>query len=164
MITKAELRKDQFLESLTDEMLEKFVPVTEEWRVEAGEIIFNEGDPADNFFMVKSGKILLEQKISEDIIATVGTVDPGESFGLSVLLYAPRRVMTAICSESAIVYAIHKDVLLDLMDNDHSMGYFIMKQAARVLNTRVILRTEQFLRSMHSHPDIHELETDDTKV
>jgi len=159
MITKSELKKDEFLESLTDEMLEKFIPLTEEWSVESGEIIFSEGDSADNFFMVKKGKILLEQKISEDIIATVGTVDPGESFGLSVLLDEPRRLMTAICSETATVYAIHKNSLLDLMDEDHSMGYFIMKQAARVLNTRLILRTEQFLRSMHTHPDIHELES-----
>jgi len=110
--------------------------------------------------MVKEGKILLEQKISKDIIATVGTVDPGESFGLSVLLHGPRRLMSAICSETATIYVIHKDALLGLMDQDHSMGYLIMKRAARVLNTRLILRTEQFLRSMHTHPDIHELESE----
>lgn len=160
MITKTELKKDEFLRALTDEMLEKFIPLTEEWTIESGEIIFNEGDPADNFYMVKKGKVLLEQKISKNIIATVGTVDPGESFGLSVLLDEPRRLMSAICNETATIYSIHKDSLLDLMEADPSMGYLIMKQAARVLNTRLILRTEQFLRSMHTHPDIHELETE----
>lgn len=161
MITKSDLRKDEFLSPLSDEMLEKCIPLTEVWSVDEGEVIFNEGDTADNFFMVRSGKVLLEQKISKDIIATVGTVDPGESFGLSVLLDEPRRMMSAICSETAKIFVIHKDALLNQMDQDHSMGYLIMKKAAKVLNRRLILRTEQFLRSMHSHPDIHQLEIED---
>lgn len=164
MISKAELKKDFFLKYLTDEMLEKIISITQVINVESGQVIFNEGDPADNFYMVKSGKVLLEQKISEDIMVTVGSIDAGEAFGLSVLLNEDERSMAAICNESAVLYVLHRQFLLDLMESDHSMGYLIMKQAASVLNERSVLRTEQFLRAIHSHPDIHELEYDDQKM
>ncbi len=158
MISKAELKKDFFMKNLTDEMLEKIVSITQVIKVQSGEVIFNEGDSADNFYMVKSGKVLLEQKISDDIMVTVGAIEAGEDFGLSVLLNEDACSMSAICNEAAVLYAVHRQSIIDLMESDHSMGYLIMKQAASVLDERLRLRTEQFLRSLKSHPEIHELD------
>ncbi|WP_186441446.1 Crp/Fnr family transcriptional regulator [Desulfamplus magnetovallimortis] len=140
------------------------MPITEVLEVNSGEIIFAESDPAEDFYMVKSGKVLLEQKLSEDIMVTVSSIDPGESFGLSVLLNRDVRSMAAICNESATIFVINRNSLLALMEEDHSLGYRIMKQTARVLNKRWVLRTEQFLRSLRTHPDIHGLESYDQKV
>lgn len=146
------------MKSLTDEMLEKIMPITEVLDVNSGDIIFNEGDPAQEFYMVKSGKVLLEQTLSKEIMVTVSSIDPGESFGLSVLLNSDERTMTAICNESATLFMIDRNNLLNIMDEDTALGYRIMKQTARVLNKRWVLRTEQFLRSLHNHPDIHDVE------
>ncbi len=158
MIRKSDLKKNEFMCSLTDEMLEKLMPITAVLEVNSGEIIFDEGDPAADFYMVKSGKVLLEQKLSDEIMVTVSSIDPGEAFGLSVLLNREERSMSAICNESATIFVINRNSLLNIMGEDHSLGYLIMKQTATVLNRRWMLRTEQFLRSLSNHPDIHDLE------
>ncbi len=150
------------MQALTDEMLEKLMQITEVLEVNSGEVIFSEGDAAEDFYMVKSGKVLLEQTLSDEIMVTVSSIDPGEAFGLSVLLSREERSMAAICNESATIFVINRNSLLNLMEEDHSLGYQIMKQTARELNKRWVLRTEQFLRSLRTHPDIHGLEENST--
>ncbi|MBF0390405.1 MAG: cyclic nucleotide-binding domain-containing protein, partial [Desulfamplus sp.] len=75
MIKKSDLQKNEFMKFLTDEMLEKIIPIIDVMEVESREIIFNEGDPAENFYLVKSGQILLEQKISKDILVNVSAIE-----------------------------------------------------------------------------------------
>lgn len=157
MIKKSDLRKNEFLQTLTDEMLERLLPITEVLEVESREIIFNEGDPAENFYLVKSGQVLLEQKISNDILVNVCSIDPGEAFGLSVLLNKEARSMAAICNQAATLFVINSTSLLKLMEEDKTMGYMIMNHTAKVLNQRWVRRTEQFLRALKSHPDINAL-------
>ncbi|MBF0229525.1 MAG: Crp/Fnr family transcriptional regulator [Desulfamplus sp.] len=158
MIKKSDLKKNEFMQFLTDEMLEKIIAITEVLQVENREIIFNEGDPAENFYLVNSGQILLEQKISKDILVNVSAIEAGEAFGLSVLLHRDERSTAAICNETATLFVIHRNDLLDLMEKDHTMGYLIMKHTATVLRKRWVKRTEQFLRALKSHPDINALD------
>lgn len=158
MIKKSDLKKNEFLQFLTDEMLERILPITKVLEVESREIIFNEGDPAENFYLVKSGQILLEQKISKDILVNVSAIEANEAFGLSVLLHRDERSMAAICNEAATLFVIHRNDLLNLMEKDHTMGYLIMKHTATVLRKRWVKRTEQFLRALKSHPDIKALD------
>jgi len=158
MVTKAEIKKNHIMEYLTDDMLDKVVPALQIIKVKAGETIFKKGDPADHFFMLKSGKVLLEQGISDDIIVTIASIDPGEAFGWAVLLDSGFHSVTAMCSESGELYMCNRDHLLQLMEENHSIGYMIMKQVSGVLKNRLDQRTDQFLRSMKTHPDIHELE------
>ncbi|MBF0377925.1 MAG: cyclic nucleotide-binding domain-containing protein [Desulfamplus sp.] len=158
MIKKSDLKKNDFMQFLTDEMLEKIIPITKVMEVESREIIFNEGDLAEHFYLVKSGQVLLEQKISKDILVNISAINAGEAFGLSVLLHRDQRAMAAICNEAATLIMIHRNDLLNLMEQDHTMGYLIMKYAAKVLHRRWIKRTEQFLRALKSHPDISALD------
>lgn len=158
MVTKAEIKKNHIMEYLTDEMLEKIVPVLELVKVKSGDVIFKRGDAAEDLYILKSGKVLLEQKLSDQIIVTISSIDPGETFGWAVLLDDGFHSVTAICNEIAEVYVCSRDELLSIMDNDHSIGYLIMKQVATVLKNRLDQRTVQFLSSMNTHPDIHDLE------
>ncbi len=158
MLRKSDLKKNEFMHFLTDEMLEKIIPITNVLEVESREIIFNEGDPAEDFYLVKSGQVLLEQKISKDIMVNVSAIGAGEAFGLSVLLNKDERSMGAICNEAATLFVIHRNDLLNLMEHDMTMGYLIMQHTAKELNKRWVKRTEQFLRALKCHPDISALD------
>lgn len=153
MIKKSDLKENEFLQFFTDEMLEKLIPITEVLKVKSQEIIFKEGDPAEKFYLVKSGHVLLEKEISKGVFVNVCAVDSGEAFELSALLSNGVRSMTAICDEHATLLAISRNSLLKLMDEDKSVGYMLMKHAAEVLYQRWVKRTEQFLNTLKSHPD-----------
>ncbi|MGD9731855.1 MAG: Crp/Fnr family transcriptional regulator [Desulfamplus sp.] len=158
MLRKSDLKKNEFMHFLTDEMLDKIISITNVLEVESREIIFNEGDPAEDFYLVKSGQVLLEQKLSKDVLVNVSSIEAGEAFGLSVLLNRDERSMAAICNQAATLFVIHRNDLLNLMEKDHTMGYMIMQHTAKELHKRWIKRTEQFLRALKSHPDITALE------
>lgn len=158
MVIRDELKKNIILEHLTDEMLDQLSAITIVIKAKKGEVIYREGDPARNVYMLKSGKILLEQKISKTISVMVNSIDPGESFGWAFLLDNGSNALTATCSEDSEIYVINRDVVRNLMNQDHSIGYMMMKQLSAVLKRRLDQRTIQFLNSVKSHPDISALE------
>ena len=158
MVTRDELKRNIILEYLTDEMLDELSAITIVIKAKKGEVIYREGDSARNVYMLKSGKILLEQKISKTISIMVNSIDPGESFGWAFLLDRGSNALTATCSEDSEIYVIDRDVVINLMDKDHSIGYMMMKQLSAVLKRRLDQRTSQFLNSVKSHPDISALE------
>jgi len=43
------------------------------------------------------------------------------------------------------------------MEKDHSMGYRVMQIIASILKSRLERRTEQFLKAIENHPDLHQL-------
>ena len=88
MLSIDNLRDVIILDRLTDQMLEKFQPHIDVLHYDEEDIIFREGDPADRFYFLKYGKILLEKKISEKISFAIGAIKPGYSFGWSAMLDA----------------------------------------------------------------------------
>lgn len=157
MVSKEELRGIYILENLTDEMLEKIQPLIEPLQFKEREVVFEEGERAENFFFLKRGKILLEVEISEMIIISLGSIKSGYSFGWSALLSAPSYTSYAVCTEPCEVLAIHGQKFLNLLHEDHTMGLRVMEFAAKILKNRLERRTAQFLKVMSKHPDIQKL-------
>ncbi len=158
MVTRRELKEIVILGYLTEAMLDKMLPYIRSERFEEGDVIFKEGDPGESFYMLKKGKVLLEQRISDKIRISVASVKPGYAFGWSALLSetAP-YTLDAICSEASEVFSIHRNDIRRLLDEDHSMGYFLMQRIVVVVKKRLDRRTEQFLKVISAHPDIKPL-------
>ncbi|MGI9537054.1 MAG: cyclic nucleotide-binding domain-containing protein [Desulfocapsaceae bacterium] len=157
MVSHADVRDIVILGHLTEEMIRKLLPEIEVLRFEEGEIIFRRGDPADMFYMLKRGKILLEQRISDKVTISMGTVKPGFSFGWSAMLEDEKFSLDTICGEPCEVLRIRSRTLLDMIEDDHSMGYRFMRRLLYVVRKRLDGRTELFLKLIMNHPDIHPL-------
>ena len=158
MVVKDDLKQIVILGYLTDEMLEKLLPYVELQTFEEGSVIFREGDLGVTFYMLKRGKVLLEQKISDKVRVSVGSIKPGYSFGWSAMLGGEEPyTLEAICVEECEVFSIRKEAIKRLLDDDHSMGYYLMQRILAVVKKRLDRRTEQFLRVISVHPDIKPL-------
>ncbi len=48
---------------LTDDMRERLAQITDVLNFDKDEILFREGEPADRFYMLRTGNVLLEQRI-----------------------------------------------------------------------------------------------------
>jgi CRP/FNR family transcriptional regulator, cyclic AMP receptor protein len=162
MISKDELRKMVILGQLSDAMLEKLLPLAERKHYEEREYIFREGDAAERFFLLKRGKILLEQRLSDKMTVSIDAIKPGYSFGWSALLQGglepySRYTSDAISAEACEIFIIGGEDIRDLLESDHAMGYLLSIRLNRVIKQRLVHRTEQFLRIIKKHPDIDEL-------
>ena len=159
MVTVEDLKGINLLGGLTDQMLEKIPPITELHQFKEREVIFEEGAKADTFYLLKRGKILLQVELTEMIIISLGSIKSGYSFGWSALLPGSGSSYTsyAVCAEPCEVLTMPGDRFLDLLNNDHTMGYRVMDAMAKILKNRLERRTEQFLKVMSKHPDIQKL-------
>ena len=157
MIAFDDLRKILVLENVTNGMLGKMVPLLQMRVFSERDIIFQQGDDADLFYMLQEGKVLLEVDASESISVSLGAMKAGFSFGWSSLFPGSTYTSTAVCVEPTEVIAIPGRDLVRFMDEDHDNGYGIMWKIAAILRRRLGRRTGQFLRAIEQHPDIQKV-------
>ncbi|MCG6879790.1 MAG: PAS domain S-box protein [Deltaproteobacteria bacterium] len=157
MIAFDELRKILVLEDVSDSMLGKMVPLLQMRVFGERDVIFQQGDDADLFYMLKEGKVLLEVDASESISISLGAMKTGFSFGWSSLFSGSNYTSTAVCVEPTEVIALPGKDLVRLMDENHDNGYGIMWKIAAILRRRLGRRTGQFLRAIEQHPDIQKI-------
>ena len=157
MVPIEDLKKIHLLQNLSEEMLEKIRPITQVHQYNERDVVFEEGQKAGNFYMLKRGKILLEVEVSEIIIISLGSIKSGYSFGWSALIPGSSYTSYAVCAEPCDVLSIPGEPLLDLLKQDHNQGHIFMYHVARILKNRLEKRTQQFLKVMSKHPDIQKL-------
>lgn len=157
MVSREDVKDIVMLGYLTEEMIQRLLPEIELIRYDEREIIFRSGDSAEMFYMLKRGKILLEQRISDKVTVSVGAVKPGFSFGWSAMLGGETYSLDTVCGEPCEVLRIRSRTLIDMLEQDHSMGYLLMQRLLRVVKKRLDNRTQQFLKVITDHPDIQPL-------
>ena len=157
LLSTEDLKQIVILSYLSDELLEKLLPIINFLRFDERDAVFREGDIADRFYMLRRGKVLLEKRISDKLTVSVGTIKPGFSFGWSAMLDGGPYTSHAICSEACEVFSVRREKILPLMDSDLEMGYIISQRLLRVMKKRLDLQTEQFLRVISHHPDLETL-------
>jgi len=160
MVTRSDVKDIVILSYLTDDMIQKLLPEIELLRFGEGEIIFRRGDSADMFYSLKRGKILLEQRISEKVTISMGTVKVGFSFGWSALLGDEKFSLDTVCGEPCEILTIRAKSLFQLIEQDYQMGYILMHRLLHMVRRRLDGRTELLLNVITDQPAIHNLTQD----
>jgi len=157
MVSVQELKKIHLVRDLDEDELERLRPLCSLRIFSEKSVLFEEGQEADTFYMLLTGKVLLEVRLAQDIMISLGSVKPGYSFGWSSLFRESRYTSSAVCAEPSEVIEMPSEPLLTLMEEDPIMGYRFMKGALDILRSRLIRRTDQFLKTLRMHPDIQAL-------
>jgi CRP/FNR family cyclic AMP-dependent transcriptional regulator len=157
MIAAEDLKQFVMLGYLSDEMLESLVPITEMLLFDAHETIFRQGQAADRLYLLKKGKVLLEQRISDTLTVSLSSIKPGFSFGWSAMLDNGVYSTDAVCSQACEIYSFREFRIKKLMAENHSMGFIISQRLLYVLKKRFDVRTEQFVKTLKLHPEISKL-------
>lgn len=157
MIDVQDLKQFVMLGYLSDEMLKSLIPITEMLLFDENEMVFKQGEKADRFFLLKKGKVLLEQRITDKITISISSIKPGFSFGWSAMLDNERYSSDAICTEPCRIYSFRESKIKKLMEKNHSLGFIINQRLLYVIKKRYDIRTEQFIKTIKLHPDISNL-------
>ncbi|MDM8543112.1 cyclic nucleotide-binding domain-containing protein [Desulfococcaceae bacterium HSG9] len=157
MFAIEDLKQIVILNHLNDEMLAKLIPITELLLFDDKEIIFRQGDRARRLYMLLHGKVLLEQRLSDQITVSVSAIKPGFTFGWSAMLDEDTFTSDAICAESCKAFSFRQEKIKALLDQDHSLGYLMSQGLLRILKKRLDTRTGQFVKTIKHHPDLLDL-------
>ena len=110
------LRRSLLFQFLPDEYFEKIVPLLQEEEYEFGDIIVRQGDPADAFYVLVSGRarVLKIDKNGNEI--PLSTLKPGDSFGEAALTEGGVRTATVHCSTAVEVLRLDRSDILALAE------------------------------------------------
>ena len=157
MVTTEDLKKIVIMTHLKDDMLDRIISITDFLKFEDQEVIFSQGDIADRFYMVKRGKVLLEQRIAEKITVSVGSIKSGFAFGWSTMIEEGYYTTDAVCAEPCEIFSMRGNKIRALCEKDPHMGYLLSRRLLVILKKRYDHRTEQFIEVIKHDPDMKDL-------
>lgn len=92
-----------------------------------GEVIFREGDLADRLYLIETGKVSLE--------SSSGMLDP--RLGWSWMFPPQTRTYTTRAIEPTTAIFLSGSVLRECCENDHSLGYELLKRLSLMMYQRL---------------------------
>jgi CRP-like cAMP-binding protein len=102
-----ELRSAVLLSRLSPEQLERVARHALRMRLDEGQWLFSQGDPAERFYLLRSGQIKLFRLSSEGGEKVIEIVSPGETFAEALMfLSAPRYPVCAAALEPTELIAV----------------------------------------------------------
>jgi CRP-like cAMP-binding protein len=104
---------------------------------QAGEYLFREGGPADEFFLIRHGRVALEIAAPGRPPAVLETLGVGEFVGASWLIPPYRWSLDARAVELTRATGIDAVCLRGKCEADHDLGYAMMKRFLPALVKRL---------------------------
>jgi CRP/FNR family transcriptional regulator, cyclic AMP receptor protein len=118
----------------------------------AGEVIFHQGDEANRFYLLEKGRVALEVFTPERGVVTIQTLGSGEVLGASWLFPPYLWTYEARASEPTRAIAFNAGCLRGACEEDHDLGYELMKRFAQLLVQRLTAARLQLL-DVYANPD-----------
>ncbi len=97
-----------------------------------GATIFHEDDPADTFYILRSGRLRVVRKDEEERPQTVGYLYPGDHFGEGALLTGKGRRATVRAAEPSEVLQVPKADFLKVVSSNPALQAYLEDQIANI--------------------------------
>jgi CRP/FNR family transcriptional regulator, cyclic AMP receptor protein len=104
---------------------------------DAGRYLFREGDPADTFYLVRHGRVLLETFVPGRGPLTIETIDEGDVVGWSWLFAPYRWHYDARALDMVRAVAFDGACLRGKFNDDKSLGYELLMRFSPVMVERL---------------------------
>ena len=131
------LAKHPFLKGLKPEHLKILVGCASNVRFNAGQFLFHEGEDANEFYMIRQGKVAVQIQGAERGPITVQTIGEGEVLGWSWLIPPYRWRFDAQALELTRAIALDGKCLRTKSEEDHDLGYQLLKRFAGIIVERL---------------------------
>jgi len=127
------LAEHPFLKDLPPRHRKLIVGCASNVRFDAGTYIFREGEEADRFFLVRHGRVALEIFAPGRGPFTIQTLREGEILGWSWLIPPFHWHFDARAVDLVRAIALDGKCLRGKCDEDHELGYEILKRFSHVM-------------------------------
>jgi len=126
-----------FLAGMTDEHIQLLAGCASNEVFKAGQFIIREGDPADKFYFIRHGRVVIETHVPSQEPVIIHTRSEGELFGWSWLIPPYKWHFDARAIELTRAISLDGKCLREKMRQDHDLGYEVMKRFAVIIAERL---------------------------
>jgi len=113
-----------------------FVDCASNVRFEAGEYIFREGGEANQFYLIRHGRVAVEISTPERGSVIIQSLGEGDVLGWGWMIPPYRWRFDARAVELTRAIALDGRCLRERSEADHDLGFQLMKRAAQVMEER----------------------------
>ena len=135
-----------FFQGMKPEHLEVIAGCATEATFESDQILFREGEPANKFYLIQSGRVALEAHELADGTAPVQELGAGDVLGWSWLFPPFVWHFQARALEPTGAVVLDGAHLMVAAERNGNFGYELMKRVAQVLIHRLQATRKQLLR------------------
>jgi CRP/FNR family cyclic AMP-dependent transcriptional regulator len=121
-------------------------------RFDTGQIIFREGEEANQFYIIRQGKVALQIYTPGRGSIIIDTLTEGEVLGWSWLIPPYQWRFDAVASELTRAIALDGKCLRNKCEADHNLGYELLKRFSSIVDQRLESTRLRLLDIYDSNP------------
>jgi CRP-like cAMP-binding protein/rhodanese-related sulfurtransferase len=125
---REDLLKSPIFRDMPPEQLDVIARAVENKVVPENGIVFREGDPADSFYIISSGKVRIFVKSDRGFERELSILGPGDSFGEVALLTGESRSANVSALQETRLLVFPKDVFERIMQEHPELPRTFMKE------------------------------------
>ena len=129
------LRKHAFFKDLPPEYFDFILGCASHHVFKAGEVILKEGQSADKFYLIRSGRVAIYIDTPQQI--SIQTIQEGNILGWSWLIPPYRYRFSAKAVENSRAVALDGKCLREKCEKNSDMGYELLKRLMGVFTERL---------------------------
>jgi len=146
------LGKSSLFSDLSDEQRDKIAQLSREITFETGDVLFREGDSAENIYIVLQGRVAVEVGLlgrQRRRCATIATARRGESIGWSAAIGSGKYLASAYAVEKTTAVVVDRRAVHCLFVDNPASGLRVMEKLIDLARSR-LSRTTEILANMLS--------------
>jgi toluene monooxygenase system ferredoxin subunit len=114
--------------------LEALARLGREEKYAVGEVLYKPGDPAEDFFVLESGRIDFQVVRGERANPAGFMLNRGEVFGWAALLEGhPHRIASALALEDSVLLRVSGKQALGILEADPASGFVVMRRLSSLI-------------------------------
>jgi len=130
------IAQQPFFEGLIPPHLQLLTESAMEMQFEPGQFLLQEGSPANRFYLILEGEVVLEAESPEHELIPLETLGPGDELGWSWLFpahYLQTNARALVPSRALFFYGTR---LAEQCEQNHDFGYQLLKRVTKTLLDR----------------------------
>jgi len=131
------LKKVNLFENLSVNELEKIERISRMEAYSKGDVIFKEGTPGDQCYVITNGEVRISKFIPNIGEEALAVLKPGDYFGEMALIDTFPRSANAIANSDVALLAINKTDLDKILIMDRELGYKLLWAFTKTLSKRL---------------------------
>jgi len=125
-----------FFKGMEEPYLQLFVDCASNVRFDGGQVIFREGEEANQFYLIRYGRVAVEIFTPERGPVIIQSLGEGDVLGWAWMMPPCRWHFDARAVELTRAVALDGRCLRERSESDHDLGFQLMKRAAHVMEER----------------------------
>ena len=149
-----ELRRIPWFSELDEEDVRKIATISHIREAKKGDVFFHEGDKQDYIYVVTEGRVALDIQVPPHGRLRFYTAEVWDLFGWSsVTPVVHQRTAGARAVIDSKVIATDSEKLYQLCEDDHDLGYAVMRRMANVVASRLMVTRLQLIDMFAAPPE-----------